>query len=78
LLSELESGRLSYASDVGYQPEYAELSSRNVLQLPTFTGYRTYDTAEVASDVVTRSMINLLTTGADTWVVNPEFALARV
>ncbi len=72
LLRELEDGRISYASDVGNNPELEHVSRRNLLQFPTYIGYNTYDTAEIASDVVTQSMINLLTTGSDTWVVNLE------
>lgn len=73
LLKELEDGRLSVGMDVGYQPKFAHISSRYLVQFSNFAGYKTEDTAEVASDVVTRAMINILTVGNDPWVVNPEF-----
>lgn len=73
LLRELENGRLSVALDVGYQRELAHISSRYLLQFTGYIGYNTRDTARLASDLVTQSMINLLTTGNDSWVVNPEF-----
>jgi phosphoglycerate dehydrogenase-like enzyme len=73
LLRELEAGRLSAGMDVGYQPKFAHLSCRQLIQFSNYAGYKTVDTAEVASDVVTRAIINLLTVGNDPWVVNPDF-----
>jgi D-3-phosphoglycerate dehydrogenase len=77
LKRELEAGRISVASDVGYNPNLAHISSRSLLQFSNYAAYKTVDTSEVASDVVTRSMINLLTKGDDPWVVNPEFLKFR-
>lgn len=73
LIKDLKSGRLSYGSDVGYDPALGDISSENVIQFSNYAAYKTKDTSEVASDVVTRSMINLLTKGNDPWVVNPDF-----
>ncbi len=73
LIHELESGRISVATDVGYNPDFAHISSKNFIQFTSFVGYKTQDTAEIASDVVTLSIVNLLNNNYDSWVVNPEY-----
>jgi len=73
LVNELERGRLSYAADVGFKEELARYSPKNVVQFSNYAAYKTVDTSEIASDVVTHSIINILTNGNDPWVVNPSF-----
>jgi phosphoglycerate dehydrogenase-like enzyme len=73
ILRELTQGRLSYGCDVGFNPVFSNISSKYISQFSNYAAYKTVDTSEVASDVVTHSMINLLTTGNDPWVVNPDF-----
>ncbi|GEM_PF-439658 len=73
LIKELKSGRISYGSDTGYNPAFKDIPSCQMIQFSNYAAYKTLDTAEVASDVVTNAMINLLTKGNDAWVVNPDF-----
>ena len=73
LVKELEAGRLSYGSDVGYDPILGKISSENIIQFSNYAAYKTKETSDVASDVVTHSMINILKRGNDPWVVNPDF-----
>ena len=80
LHSEVSSGRISAALDVavhhlpdGTLPDFSKVSSKAFLRMGNQSGFNTAETVEVASDIATAAMINLLNTGNDAGVVNPTF-----
>lgn len=78
LFAELSSGRISAGFDINLWtgddvPDFSTISKRNLIMLGSQTGYNTEETVEVASELATNSMINLLIKGEDKAVVNPDF-----
>lgn len=82
LFKELISGRISAGFDISLWtdtdlPDFSKISKKNLIMMGSQTGYNTEETVELASDLATSSMINLLLTGNDKAVVNPEFKNSR-
>lgn len=84
LYRELSAERISAALDVVFQhhegsslPDFRAISSKYLLQMGVQSGFNTEETVQIASDLATTAMINLLSTGKDTAVVNPEFVNRR-
>ncbi len=70
LLAQLRSGRIRAFLDRSMKPEFAELPLHVFYNSNKNTAYNTHSANKLASDMVTKSVINVLTTGTDELVVN--------
>jgi phosphoglycerate dehydrogenase-like enzyme len=73
LRGELLSGRLKYAADTPLQFEADGLSKDSFICSNESNAFNTKETLQRMSDRATNSMINLLKTGDDSDLVNPEY-----
>lgn len=72
LHKEVKSGRIRTAFDSKLPDEFAKMPLGRVFFSNAQTGFNTRTAARVTSEMVTRSILNLLKTGDDLFVVNPE------
>lgn len=72
LHKELKAGRIRAAFDSKLPDEFAKLPQGTLFYSNAQTGFNTRSAVRVTSEMVTRSILNLLKTGDDLFVVNPE------
>lgn len=73
LRAELLAGRIKYATDFKVDFKTEDLPQDVLIQTNEGNAFNTQETLQRMSDRATNSMINLLNTGKDTDVVNPEY-----
>lgn len=73
LYKELSNGRLRAAFDERPQEQFRKLPLSQWFSSNENAGYNTFQANKLASDMATESIINLLKTGTDQYLVNPEY-----
>jgi phosphoglycerate dehydrogenase-like enzyme len=77
LKKEIKAGRLRAAYDAPPHGDYSDLPAWQFFCSNMQTAYNTIEANTTASNMATKTMINLLKTGEDKYLVNPEYKKNR-
>jgi phosphoglycerate dehydrogenase-like enzyme len=77
LKSEIKAGRLRAAYDAPPHRDYGDIPPWQFFASNMQTAYNTIDANATTSSMVTKTIVNLLKTGSDKYLVNPEYKSNR-